>query len=208
LVFTRISGERARRGWAVVPTWIFLAGYFAVWTLYGLVAYSVYRLITAFDTDVLAWQRGGPYLAGTAIAAAGVYELTPLKQLCLRHCRSPLHFVLSGWRTGRVGGFRMGVEHGSYCVGCCWGLMVILFAVGVMSLLWMAVIAAAIFAQKVLPWMHRLSVPIAASFVAFGIFVAAAPDRVPGLTRPGTAPTMHMSPTGQMPQEQTSPGMK
>jgi predicted metal-binding membrane protein len=209
LVFTRVSRERARRGWAVVPTWIFLAGYFVVWTLYGLVGYGVYRLITTFDTDVLAWERGGPYLAGIAIAAAGAYELTPLKQLCLRHCRSPLHFVLSGWRSGRVGGFRMGVEHGTYCVGCCWGLMVILFAVGVMSLLWMAVVASVIFAQKVLPWIHRLSVPIAVAFITFGVFVAAAPDRVPGLTRPGTVPTMHMSPAGQMePQDQMSPGMK
>jgi predicted metal-binding membrane protein len=209
LVFTRVTRERARRGGAVVPTWIFLAGYFVVWMLYGLVAYGVYRLITALDTDVLAWERGGPYFAGIAIAAAGVYELTPLKQLCLRHCRSPLHFVLSGWRSGRVGGFRMGVEHGTYCVGCCWGLMVILFAVGVMSLLWMAVVAAVIFAQKVLPWIHRLSVPIAVAFIACGVFVAAAPDRVPGLTQPGTAPTMHMSPAGQMePQDQMSPGMK
>jgi predicted metal-binding membrane protein len=209
LVFTHVSRERARRGGTLVPTWVFLAGYFVVWTLYGLVGYGAYRLITAFDTDVLAWQRGGPYLAGIAIVAAGVYELTPLKQLCLRHCRSPLHFVLSGWRSGRVGGLRMGVEHGTYCVGCCWGLMVILFALGVMSLLWMAVVAAAIFAQKVLPGMHRLSLPIAVAFVAFGVFVAAAPNRVPGLTRPGTAPTMHMSPRGQMePQEQMSPGMQ
>jgi hypothetical protein len=86
---------------------------------------------------------------------------------------------------------------------------VILFAVGVMSLLWMAFVAALIFAQKVLPWIHRLSVPIALAFLAFGVFVAAAPDQVPGLTRPGTAPTMHMSPAGKMkPQDRMSPGMK
>jgi predicted metal-binding membrane protein len=87
----------------------------------------------------------------------------------------------------------MGGEHGAYCVGCCWGLMVILFALGVMSLLWMAIVASLIFAQKVLPRGERLTVPFAVAFVALGIWVAAAPDRVPGLTRPGDAPAMHMS---------------
>jgi predicted metal-binding membrane protein len=205
LVFARVSRERARRGWAVVPTWTFLAGYLAVWTLYGLVAYGVYRLISLVEGGLLSWERAGPYVAGLAIVAAGVYELTPLKQLCLRHCRSPLHFVLVGWRSGRIGAFRMGAEHGAYCVGCCWGLMVILFALGVMSLLWMAIVAAVIFAQKVLPFTHRLSLPIAATFVAFGIFVAVAPDRVPGLTHPGTAPAMHMSPDEQ---QRMPPAMK
>ena len=198
LLFARVGRERTKRGAAFVPTWIFVAAYFAVWTAYGLLGYGAYRLITAFDTGVLAWDRAGPYVAGAALATAGLYELTPLKRVCLRHCRSPLHFVLGGWRGGRAGAFRMGVEHGAYCVGCCWGLMVILFALGVMSLLWMAVVAALIFVQKVLPGANRLMVPFAAAFVAFGVFVAAAPTHVPGLTRPDAAPAMHMSPSEQM----------
>jgi predicted metal-binding membrane protein len=198
LLFSRVSNERARRGQSFVPTWIFVSGYFAVWTVYGLAGYGVYRLVTAFDTGFLAWDRGGPYVAGGALIAAGVYELTPLKRVCLRHCRSPLHFVLGGWRGGRVGAFRMGAEHGAYCVGCCWGLMLILFALGVMSLLWMAIVAGAIFGQKVLPRGDRLTVVFAVAFVAFGIWVAAAPGSVPGLTRPGTAPGMHMGPSDQM----------
>src|SRR5213593_2705675 len=157
LVFSRISQERSRRGRTYAPTWVFVAGYLLAWVGYGAAAYAVYRALTAVAPDFLAWDRGGRWVAGAAIAAAGLYELTPLKRVCLRHCRSPLHFLLSGWRGGRVGALRMGGEHGAYCVGCCWGLMVILFALGVMSLLWLAVVASMIFAQKVLPRGDRLS---------------------------------------------------
>ena len=134
--------------------------------------------------DFLAWDRGGPYVAGAAIGLAGIYELTPLKSVCLRHCRSPLHFVLGGWRDGWRGALRMGVEHGGYCVGCCWGLMVVLFALGIMSLAWMAVVAALIFAQKVLPRGEVLTRVFAVGFVAAGIWIAAAPGSVPGVTQP------------------------
>jgi predicted metal-binding membrane protein len=190
LIFARIARDRADRGHAFVPTWIFLAGYLAAWTAYGLLAYGVFRLVTAAGTDWLAWDRAGPYVAGVAIAAAGIYQLTPLKEICLRHCRGPMHFILHGWRKGRLGALRMGIEHGGYCVGCCWGLMVILFAVGVMSLFWMAVIAGVIFAEKALPHGLRLSKVFALAFVAFGIWVAVAPGSVPGLTDPAKAPSM------------------
>src|SRR5581483_4941645 len=114
----------------------------------------------------LSWHRAGPYVAGAAVGLAGIYELTPLKSVCLRHCRTPLHFVFGHWRSGRFGALRMGVEHGAYCVGCCWGLMLVLFALGVMSLLWMAIVAALIFAQKVLPHGERLTTAFAVGFVA------------------------------------------
>ena len=186
LLFDRVSTERARRGRAYVPTWIFAASYFLVWTAYGLAAYALYRGVRALDLGFLAWNRQGPYVAGALVALAGLYELTPLKSVCLRHCRSPMHFVLGGWREGIRGALRMGAEHGAYCVGCCWGLMLVLFALGVMSLFWMGVVAALIFAQKVLPYGDRLARVFAVAFVAFGIWIAAAPDTVPGLTQPGT----------------------
>ena len=196
LLFDRVSAEKARRDLPYVPTWIFAASYFAVWTVYGLAAYALYRGVRALDLGFLNWDRGGPYVAGALIGLAGLYELTPLKEVCLRHCRSPMHFVLSGWREGVSGAWRMGAEHGAYCVGCCWGLMVVLFALGVMSLFWMAVVAALIFAQKVLPYGDRLSRVFAVAFVAFGIWLAAAPGTVPGLTQPGTmhAPKMQVTP--------------
>jgi len=184
LLFDRVSGERERRGRASVPTWIFVSGYLATWTVYGLAVYGLYRLVAGLELGFLDWDRGGPWVAGVAIAAAGLYELTPLKSVCLRHCRSPLHYVLTGWRESPLGALRMGAEHGAYCVGCCWGLMVVLFALGVMSLVWMGIVAALIFAQKVLPFGERLPYAFAAAFVAAGVWIAAAPGSVPGLTQP------------------------
>ncbi|MBA3367029.1 MAG: DUF2182 domain-containing protein [Actinobacteria bacterium] len=191
LTFARVTRERARRGHgAFVPTWVFVTAYLAVWAVYGLAAYGVFRVVEAADAGFLAWDRAGPYVAGAAVAAAGLYQLTPFKEVCLRHCRGPLHFILHGWKGGWSGAVRMGAEHGLYCVGCCWGLFVVLFAVGVMSLFWMAVIAAVIFAEKVLPQGRRLSKLFAVCFIVLGSWIAVAPSSVPGLSEPGSAPAM------------------
>ena len=184
LLFDRISHESPNRGERFASTWLFVASYLGIWTLYGLAAYAVYRGIASLHLGFLAWDRSGPYVAGALIALAGVYELTPLKSVCLRHCRSPLHYVLSHWRSGPVGAIHMGATHGSYCLGCCWGLMLLLFAVGVMSLFWMAVVAAVIFAQKVLPFGQRLPYASAVCLTALGVWVAVAPASVPKLTQP------------------------
>jgi predicted metal-binding membrane protein len=196
LAFARVTKERSRRGQAAfVPTWIFLGGYLMAWTVYGLAAYGIFRVVDAVDGGVLAWDRAGPYVAGGAILVAGLYQLTPVKDVCLRHCRTPLHFLMHDWHEGRLGALRMGVEHGLYCVGCCWGLMVVLFSLGVMSLVWMGVIAGVIFAEKVFPWGDRLTRVGAVAFVALGIWIAVSPGSVPGLTEPGEAgPSMGMTP--------------
>jgi predicted metal-binding membrane protein len=197
LAFARVTKERARRGQATfVPTWVFLLGYLAAWTAYGLLAYGLFRAIDAVAGGVLAWDRAGPYVASGAIVAAGLYQLTPVKDVCLRHCRTPLHFLLHGWHEGRVGALRMGAEHGLYCVGCCWGLMIVLFSLGVMSLVWMAVIAGIIFAEKVLPLGMRLTRVLAFAFVALGLWIALSPGSVPGLTDPSEdmGPSMGMTP--------------
>ena len=189
VLFDRVSAERRRRGVPAVATSIFVASYLAVWTAYGLAAYGLYRGVRALDLGFLDWDRGGPYVTGALVALAGAYELTPLKNMCLRHCRTPLHFVFGRWRDGIGGAIRMGLEHGAYCVGCCWGLMVVLFALGVMSILWMAVVAALIFAQKVLPYGRRLAPLFALLFVAAGVWIATSPESVPGLTQPGSMQT-------------------
>jgi predicted metal-binding membrane protein len=196
LAFARVTKHRASQGQAAsVPTPIFVAGYLAAWTAYGLAAYGLFRVVDSIDGGVLAWDRAGPYVAGGAIILAGLYQLTPVKDVCLAHCRTPLHFFFHGWREGRVGALRMGVEHGLYCVGCCWGLMVVLFSLGVMSLFWMAVIASVIFAEKVFPYGMRLTKVFAVAFVALGIWIAASPGSVPGLTEPGSmGPSMGMKP--------------
>jgi predicted metal-binding membrane protein len=166
-------------------TTAFVAGYLAVWVAVGLVAYGLYRAIDALDPTFLAWDRGGPYVAGGAVVAAGLYQLTPLKRVCLKHCRSPMHLLLARWRSGAPGAARMGAEHGAWCAGCCWALMVVLFAVGVMSLFWMAVVAALILAEKALPRGERLTPALGVVLVALGIWIAVAPGSVPNLTEPG-----------------------
>ena len=190
LMFGTVYRQKRDRGAAFVPTWVFVAGYLAAWTAYGLLGFGIYRGVSALDLGFLAWDEQGPIVAGAAVAVAGLYQLTPLKEICLRHCRSPMHFLLHGWHEGRLGALRMGVEHGLYCVGCCWGLMLVLIALGVMSLFWMAVVAAVIFAEKVLPFGARLHRPLAVLLVGLGIWVAAAPSTVPGLTQPGTMTKM------------------
>jgi predicted metal-binding membrane protein len=187
LLFARVSQGKRERGRIAPPTALFAASYLAVWAVYGVAAFALYRGIHAGGFDFLAWSRGGPYVAGAAIAAAGLYELTPLKRACLRHCRGPLHFVLGGWRDGVAGALRMGVEHGAYCVGCCWGLMVILFALGVMSLAWMGIVTALIFAQKVLPYGDRAQPLLVVALVALGLWVALDPASVPLLHVPAPA---------------------
>jgi predicted metal-binding membrane protein len=171
---------RLRRG---LPTFLFLSGYLAVWTVYGLVAYALFRFVTSFDTAWLAWEDGGPYVAGGVIAAAGIYELTPLKQFCLRRCRRP---------HPDEPALRSGLRNGLDCVGASGGLMAVLFALGVMSVFWMVVVAAVIFAEKVLPQGLRLTRPVAAALLALGIWVGFSPSTVPGLTEPGMSPSMEM----------------
>jgi predicted metal-binding membrane protein len=161
-----------------VPALSFFVGYLAVWTAYGLAAYALSRLVTSFDTGWLAWDEGGPYLAGGVLAAAGLYELAPLKQRFLARCRAP--------------GGRSGLAYGVDCVGCCFGLMAALFALGVMSLLWMAVVAAVIFAEKVLPRGMRLAGVVGLALIVLGIWVAVSPGSVPGLTEPSMAMEMGM----------------
>jgi predicted metal-binding membrane protein len=215
LVFARISRDRARRGRAFVPTWVFLAGYLIAWTVYGLAAYGIFRALRWAVGGSLHWNGAGAWVAGGAVLAAGLYQLTPLKRVCLRHCRGPVHFVLHGWRDGRLGALRMGVEHGAFCVGCCWGLMLALFALGVMSLVWMVVIAAIIFAEKLLPAGEAFSRVFAIALVAGGIWVAAAPASVPGLVQPNSPAAerarermMHMSPAMKPMKKPTPvPGM-
>jgi predicted metal-binding membrane protein len=163
---------------------LFVAGYLAVWTGYGLAAYGLYNVLSSLDTGWLAWDERGPWLAGAVIVAAGIYELTPMKRSSLHRCRSARH---------PESPLRSGLEYGRDCVTCSGGLMAVLFVVGAMSLFWMALVAAAIFAEKVLPRGARLLIPLAVALVALGVWVGVSPASVPGLTEPGGgSPSMEM----------------
>jgi predicted metal-binding membrane protein len=166
---------------------LFAAGYLAAWTLAGLLAFAAAAVGDGVAGDVLAWDRAGRWVAGIMLLVAGVYELTPLKDICLGKCRSPLGFLLGSWRESRLGAVQMGVKHGGWCLGCCWALMASLFALGVMSVAWMAFVAALIAIEKLLPWRRVATFGTAAVLLALGVLMLAAPDAVPGLTIPGHA---------------------
>jgi len=163
----------------------FTTGYLLTWTAAGAAAWAIGAVISRLTGDVLAWDNAGRVIAGAAIVFAGVYELTPLKNVCLTKCRSPLGFLLGSWRDGSIGGLRMGVKLGAWCLGCCWALMLALFALGVMSIVWMAFIAILIAIEKVAPWRSVTTYGTAALLVALGVLVLIVPTAIPGLTIPG-----------------------
>jgi predicted metal-binding membrane protein len=163
----------------------FTIGYLLTWTAAGAAAWITGTVISRMAGDVLAWDDAGRVVAGAAIVVAGVYELTPLKNVCLTRCRSPLGFLLGSWRDGSLGGLRMGTRLGAWCLGCCWALMLALFALGVMSIVWMAFIAILITIEKTAPWRSVVTYGTAALLVALGVLVLVAPTAVPGLTIPG-----------------------
>ena len=215
IMFARIEQGKRRKGQQTQAgvTATFVGGYLLTWAAAGLFAYAVFEIGRSLDLGFLAWDSGGPYVAGGVIIAAAIYQLTPLKDVCLRHCRNPLTFVLMHWRSGRIGALRMGMEHGGWCVGCCWGLMAALFALGVMSIGWMVLIAALIALEKLLPWKAAANRSVALLLVVLGLAVAFVPDKVPGLTLPDSPAAaqamdsmgMHDSSSGGSMSDQETP---
>jgi len=185
--FTFDGDVVAGRAGEPIAAALFAAGYLATWLAVGLVGYAAIEGVRSLDPGFLAWDEAGRYVAAGAIAAAGLYQLSAPKGVCLRRCRERAAFLRDRWRPGRLGALRMGVEHGGWCVGCSWALMAALLALGVMSLTWMALVAVLIAAERVLPRGVRLGVALV--LVVLGAWVALAPGDVPGLTVPHSAPT-------------------
>jgi predicted metal-binding membrane protein len=163
---------------------LFSAGYLITWGAAGLLTFGVAVAGGRATGGVFAWDRGGRWIAGATLLVAAVYELTPLKDACLGKCRSPLGFLLGSWRSGATGAVRMGAESGAWCLGCCWGLMASLFALGVMSIAWMAFVAGLIAVEKTLPWHRVATYGTAGLLAALGLLLLVAPESVPGLTIP------------------------
>jgi predicted metal-binding membrane protein len=174
-----------RRGTSLAT--LFTSGYLLVWGAAGVGAYGLFEVGRSLFGGDLAWHDGGRWLAGGVLAFAALYELTPLKDVCLAKCRSPLGFLLGTWRDGRFGALKMGCRHGGWCVGCCWALMAALFALGIMSLTWMAFVAALIALQKTVPWRRAVTWGTAAVLLVLAIAVVVMPHAVPGLVVPSGA---------------------
>jgi predicted metal-binding membrane protein len=170
----------------------FAAGYLLVWAAAGVAAFAIAVAQNAVSGDLFAWEHAGRWTAGGTLIVAAVYELTPLKDVCLGKCRSPLGALLGSWRDGVSGALRMGAKNGAWCVGCCWALMASLFALGLMSLTWMAVVAGLIAFEKTVPWRRLATYGTAAVLLALGLLVLTAPASTPGLTTPGDAPMQQM----------------
>ena len=181
LLFRTVATQRQARGDAFVPTWIFVAGYLLVWTAVGAITWVVVQGLSDLvgRLDATARASWGPPALGVVLIGAGLYQLTPLKRLCLDHCRSPLAFVMTHWRDGRLGALRMGLSHGAYCLGCCWALFAMLVAAGVMSLAWMLLLTLVVFAEKVLPGGQRTSQVVGIALLILGVVVAGGVLRFP-----------------------------
>jgi predicted metal-binding membrane protein len=149
-----------------------------------VIGYAVVKGVGSLDVSWLAWDRGGPYVAGGVILAAALYELTPVKRTCLRHCRNP-ELLGARSRPGVRGALLTGLEHGVFCVGVSWALMAALFAIGVMNITWMIVVAALIAIEKLLPWDRAAIGATVVLVVLLAVGVAFAPHAVPAFTIPG-----------------------
>jgi predicted metal-binding membrane protein len=179
LMFSRVYAGKRQREQAFVPTWVFVGAYLIVWAAFGVLAYLLAIAAERLADRSMWLMDHAARIGGVIFIVAGLYQLSPLKTICLTKCRSPFQFVLSAWRDGYGGAFRMGLEHGMYCLGCCWLLFVILFPLGVMNVAAMALITVLIFAEKSLPIGRRISQVVATALVVYGVLVLVMPDALP-----------------------------
>jgi predicted metal-binding membrane protein len=174
MVLVFASAQARRQDHVAVPTWIFVSGYMAVWAVAGLLVYVLVQVASELATMLTPNERSrwAPIVLGGTLMAAGLYQLTPIKIACLRHCRSPLGFFAQHWRAGRVGALSMGAKHGGYCFGCCWALFAVMVAAGIMSLAWMLLLTLIVFVEKVLPQGWRAVPAVGIALIVLGIVVA------------------------------------
>jgi predicted metal-binding membrane protein len=178
LTFGTVYRRKREQGDVFIPTWVFGAGYLLVWSAFGVGAYVLGVLGQNLAPAGSAPGGLGPRVAALAMLAAAIYQLTPLKQRCLAHCRSPLAFVMHHWRQGVGGALRMGAEHGLYCVGCCWVLFLLLVAVGLASLPWMGLITLIVLAEKILPRWRLVSTLVAVVLLGLSLLAFAQPSLI------------------------------
>ena len=192
LTFHKVQTSKRQRGEAFVATWVFVAAYMVVWVLSGVAAYAGALGAEAIAARAELSPATAARIGGAVLVVAGLYQLTPLKDVCLSKCRTPISFIMTSWRDGTAGALRMGLLHGGYCLGCCWLLFVTLFPLGIMNIAAMAAITFLVFAEKTLPWGRPVVRVAAATLVGYGGVVLAAPQVLPtflasGMSMPAPA---------------------
>jgi len=168
LTYARLAG--GRDGANAMWTWMFAAGYLTVWTVFSVAATAA-QLTLARAAVLTNALTVAPVLGAMILGAAGIYQFTPWKSACLRHCQSPVAFFMTRWRDGAAGAFRMGLQHGASCVGCCWMLMALLFVAGVMNLVWVASITIFVLLEKLIPYPRAVSLTAGCTLIAAGVIV-------------------------------------
>jgi predicted metal-binding membrane protein len=186
MIFMFASAQARRERDVAVPTWIFASAYLLVWAAAGVVVYVLVQIGSEIAGSLAPSERSNwaPLALGITVAAAGLYQFTPIKRVCLSHCRSPLAFIALHWREGRMGALAMGLRHGAYCFGCCWALFAVLVAVGVMSLAWMLLLTLVIFLEKMLPQGWRAGAVTGLALIALGGAVASGTVAMPWFAYP------------------------
>ncbi|MFQ5913889.1 MAG: DUF2182 domain-containing protein [Nitrospinota bacterium] len=173
LLYGLVCRRRGVGGRALAPTGAFFAGYVTVWTVFSVVATAMQWGLERAALLSPMMVSTSPLFSGIVLIAAGLYQWTPYKDACLRRCRSPVEFLSTHWRDGALGAFVMGLEHGAYCLGCCWVLMALLFFGGVMNLLWVAAITVFVLVEKVAPFGRLVGRAGAGLLVLSGVAIIA-----------------------------------
>jgi len=172
LLYRRVAAFRGEEHLGLA-TLVLAGGYFFVWTLFGVAAYLIGVIITQGAMHSAAFSRALPFAGGLALCAAGIYQLTPWKSACLRHCRDPLTLISHHLRQDWFGALRVGIYHGAFCVACCWALMLIQLVLGVMNLTVMAIVAVVIAVEKLLPRGEWLARAVGLAVILAGVTIAA-----------------------------------
>lgn len=167
-MFATINKNRRSKSQSYTPTFVFIIGYLIAWTGFSVLATLVQWWLHTENLLSPMMSSRSDLVSGIVLLVAGVYQWTPAKDACLEFCRTPLDFLMTEWRDGTAGALTMGVKHGIYCVGCCWALMLVLFAVGVMNILWVALIAAFVVIEKIFPYPGALRLFSGIVLVAWG----------------------------------------
>ncbi len=181
LTFATVQHGKQQEGKPYVPTWVFVGAYLAIWTAFGALAYAAALGATELAGNSTWVMDNAARIGGGVLILAGLYQLSPLKNICLSKCRTPMTFILTSWRNGYGGALRMGFEHGLYCLGCCWLFFVIVFPLGMMNVAVLAAIVLLVFAEKSLPFGQRVRQLAAAALLAYGALVVFVPSALPSV---------------------------